>query len=219
MGLPQEPDEDHHLLTVVVTNTEGGSAYGHFALGLRHRQGRADTDLIIDPRAPWWKKEPPGIKDFGPGNERMIAGLHSRNLYDWLYTQTHFRGQDLSIRMIEISQDQVRLLRAYGERDDLAALAPFRGFRFNCATLGEQVLLGLLPLDVTICRSHPIADLPARLARKADGLFPPVRIISLVGQERTDPDERTADWTTHRAPVRAKTPEFLEIQKQMSISD
>lgn len=218
MGLPQERDPVHHLLVLVATNAEGVSAYGHFALGLRHQEGRPSSDFVIDPRAPWSKREPPSFRDFGPGSASMQAGLHPRNLYDWLYTQTHYRGQEISARVFEVSRDQVMLLRSYEDRTDLEQLAPFRGFRFNCATLGEQVLSSLLPLNEPLCRPHPIADLPTRLARKTENGFSLVRKIRMEARQRRSPEERTSNWTIHRAPIRRQTPEFFQLQRCLAAS-
>lgn len=218
MGLPQEQNSGHHLAAVVGTYAEGFSMYGHFALALRKEGGDPVNDILLDPRAPWEKDEPPTAKDWGRGGEELIAGVHSRNLYDWLYTQTHYRGLIVRAYFVEASVEQVHLIRELDRRDDLQEIARFRTFRYNCATLGEQIFDRLLPIGHDVCRSHPIADIPDRLAKKIDRRFDSVNVIEMGPQGRSSPEERSSDWTTRPAPDREATPEFIALRDDPAIN-
>ena len=50
--MPLTEDTDHHFITMIVRYDTGSAAYGHLALGLRHRGGNAEEDFVMDPRAP-----------------------------------------------------------------------------------------------------------------------------------------------------------------------
>jgi hypothetical protein len=213
MGLPQKRDSDFHLLSTVATYAEGFSLYGHYTFGLRRIGGDPEHDIAIDPRAPWESDDPPTYKDWKNPENSLVCGLHSRPLYDWLYTQTHMRGLNVEINFITASKEQVQLLQALIHRPGITEIAPFKTFRYNCATLGQLFFEGLLPAGKKVCLPHPLADIPDRIARKINRRFDVVKTVELESHPNPDGEPRTASWKVHPAPDRRKTPEFIALKE------
>lgn len=213
MGLPLESDPNHHLLSIVGTYAEGFAIYGHYSFGLRKIGGDPNSDFAIDPRSPWEEKVPPNFKDWQNKGDYLISGLHVWPLYDWLYTQTHLRGLDVMIHCLSASTEQVRLMRALAERENMKEIAPFEVSRYNCATMGELVFESLLPVGEKISLPHPLADIPDRLARKIDRRFEKVAVVEVESQTEKNGRVRTPNWLVRPAPNPWKTYGFLFLNQ------
>lgn len=217
MGLPQTPDPSHNLLVTVIHSDRGieprKESMGHLSLGLRHRNGRADSDFIVDFRAPWNLDRPPKpLEGFNFGNALKLAGF-TENLYDWLHTQTAYRGCYVKVWFLPISREQTVLLRHFDEKIEVHKAGNFRALRKNCTSLAVLFYDRLQPIHEPIYASLAIADLPLPTALKivSDyGDVPFARVENITDDLGREP---TARSEIHRAvPTRATSRAFRALK-------
>ncbi|MCP5540842.1 MAG: hypothetical protein H7A52_11940 [Akkermansiaceae bacterium] len=203
MGYPQTVDPDYHWIVITTHSDTRATPYGHFAMGLRRRGGTDPAhDLVFDPRAPWDKDELPAIGDWINRDNSHVNHIEARNLWDWMHTQTHYRGLGMRMRFLPISTDQVVLMKALAARDGGEDRGPFRAFRNNCATIGVDLIDGMLPLDAKFRAWHPVADIPTRIARLASREFGEVAFVEIFSEVEALGREPSAKSFIRPAPDR-----------------
>ncbi|MFT5467020.1 MAG: hypothetical protein ACI8UO_002123 [Verrucomicrobiales bacterium] len=213
MGLPLNWDSNDALALINARHTdEAQSRHGHFAVGLRPTGGDAQGDLVFDPRPPWLHHEPPTVKDWLFPGPDIILGIQVNNLYDWIHTQTNHRDVGVTLRFFPLAQEQALLLRSLAARDDISNFGRFETRRNNCATLGQELIEGLLPLNEKISRAHPFGDYPDRLTRKMMARFKLIGTAEIDVKISESANEATSNSTVHRAPNRSATPGFRELR-------
>jgi len=211
MGYPLAESSRYHLITMVIRFDVGNTPYGHFALGVRQNGGNSLTDFVIDPRAPWNHHESPSIGDWIMPSPELINGLHVSNLYDWLYTQTNYRGMKADMEFFPLAREQVVLLKNLPKRSGPGNYGRFGTLRNNCATIGHEIIEALMPVDKTLSIRHPIADMPARVAKKTRKRFAMAAEVELRIPHDENSREPTANWSIHRPQNRKTTAEFKRL--------
>ena len=166
MGLPLHQDPDHQLLVINLhyDREDGKQRAGHFALGIREVGGNPNRDLAFDFRAEWYlDRRATLIEALNLNNELPLRG-YSKNLYDWLYTQTEYRNCHADLWFLPIYREQVRMLRHFVEEVGVHESGQFKPVRRNCTTLGLAFLDRLKPFRSELPLGKGIADIPTTAA-------------------------------------------------------
>ena len=177
---------------------------GHISLGLRHKNGRTDTDFILDFRAPWNLDRPPTpFEGFNFGNTLKLAGF-TENLYDWLHTQTAHRGCYVKVWALPISREQTVILRHFDKRIEVHQGGNFRALRKNCASLALLFYDRLQPVHESLVASPAVADMPLPNALRIVSDYERVPFATLPNVTEEFGREPTARSKVHSAaPSRA----------------
>ncbi|MBU6300800.1 MAG: hypothetical protein KGS60_04545 [Verrucomicrobia bacterium] len=220
MDEPLTPDKDHQL--IVMTAKSPAEFYSHFALGLRENGsiGRRGDDWVLDPRAPWLKDTHPTMLDWFNMDNSMLMTVEVSHLPDWLYTQTAYRGYGVTMQFTPATKEYVTLLKAAGRGEHLRTLnlGPFKPFRHNCATHGQQLVEALLPMGEKLCGPHPLADLPKRLMRKSERQFGKVTTVAIPPQPAPPGVTQSQNSTLRVCPDPTAIPEVRQLREVPEIN-
>ena len=220
MGMPLTPEPDYHLAVLLSLWESGVSYYGHIGFGLRRSGGDAESDVLFDPRAPWFIDESPSPKAWLNFDNSLINGLQVSNLYDWLYTQTHFRASRIRVTFLPATREHVVLIQDLDRRfrEDPGDLGPFRSFHNNCASISREYFAAMFPLDQRFGAWNPIADVPQKVERQAIKRFGVIEVVELPGHTEASGREATFDSTILKPPDRRATPEFQKLLQAKAIN-
>jgi hypothetical protein len=182
--------------------------------------GSSGDDWVMDPRAPWLKDTHPTMLDWFNFDNSMIMTVELSHLSDWLHTQTCYRGYGVTMQFTPATREYVTLLRAAGKSGDVSRLdlGPFKPFRNNCATHGQELIETLLPLDEKLCGRHPIADLPKRVIRKAGHRLGVVTVVEVPPQPAPPGVEQSQNSTLRKCPDPTDTPEVHQLRSISAIN-
>ena len=223
MGLPLTRSHDHHLVLINLQMADPGfqSKTGHICLGLREKGGNPDEDTIIEFRAPWYLDRIPTIVEGLNLNDNLPTRVYPENFYDWLYTQTELRNNNVRLWLLPIAKEQVQLIRAFLDLRGFHEAGQYRPLRGNCASLALLFLHRIQPLDTPLLLEKHLADLPfqaservRRQFRETTGRDRPYPQFSMEARTRLNGLEPTAKSKMHRAqPSRRHSGAFQDLQR------
>lgn len=168
MGLPMHLDPDHQLIIMNLFWDRGRGKVGtaHFCFALREKGGNAEQDLVFDFRAEWYvDRRAKPAEALNLANNLPMHG-YTRNLYDWLYTQTEYRNCHTDFWFLPIYREQTALLRYFSEEVKVHDACQFKPIRRNCVTLGLSFLNRTKPFRFPVQMGKGVADIPVQAARR-----------------------------------------------------
>ncbi len=220
MDMPLQRSRTHQFVMINIHSDIGKDTVGHFCFGLRRKGGDAHEDFTFDFRAPWLLDRGPTLSEGLNLKNELDIQVTTENLYDWIYTQTEYRGCFSKCWFVSVSVEQMIVMRDFIARGGTHQAGKFRGLQKNCASLGVVFFNRLVPLDQEIPVSD-IADFPVKTLQNVIATFSEepmfVRIENVtekMGREVTGKSE------THRAqPSRASSTAFRRMRSQAGIKE
>ncbi|MAS95261.1 MAG: hypothetical protein CMO55_18845 [Verrucomicrobiales bacterium] len=215
MGLPMHPDPNHQLIIMNLhyDREDGKQRAGHFAFAIREKGGNPNRDIVFDFRAEWYLERRATLTEALNLNNDLPMRGYTKNLYDWLYTQTELRNCHADFWFLPVYREQVELFYHFSDMVQVHEAGQFKPIRRNCTTLGLAFLDRVKPFRTPLPLGKGVADVPtvgAKRYLKPYGDVPYIRITNYTDDRGREP---TTISKIHRAePSRATCRPFRELR-------